>query len=119
MPTSAASTTSAACTPVASVSVTFNELAQTNYGDSIKVVGSISQLGSWAPAQGMALSASEYTAAKPLWRGTVLLPAGQTVQYKYVNVKADGTVVWEKDPNHSLNVPKGCSANLAVSDSWQ
>lgn len=100
------------------VSVTFNELANTTFGESIVVVGSISQLGTWNAASGVALSSSKYTASNPLWSGSVSIPAGTTFQYKYVKVETDGTFGWESDPNHSYTVPSSGAAT-ARSDTWQ
>lgn len=62
----------------------------------------------------MALGSSKYTAARPLWDGTVNLAPG-TVNYKFIKV-AGSSVTWEADPDHTLTVP--CSATT-VSSSWQ
>lgn len=120
--TSTTSTTSSAttsCSPVSTVAVTFNELVTTVYGQTIKVVGSISQLGSWSPSSAPALSASQYTSSNPLWTYTVSLPAGTTFEYKFVNVASDGTVKWESDPNRSFTVPSGCQSAVTVNTSWR
>lgn len=114
---SALSTSS--CTPVANVQVTFNELATTTYGQTIKVIGSIAQLGSWNTASAPALSASQYTSANPLWTYTVSLPAGQTFQYKFLKVESSGAVVWESDPNRAFTVPSGCVGTVSVNVSWR
>ncbi|QSZ31699.1 hypothetical protein DSL72_001266 [Monilinia vaccinii-corymbosi] len=112
------STTSNCATPT-SVAVTFNELVTTSFGQTIKIVGSISQLGSWAPASAIALSASQYTASNPLWSVTVSLPAGTAFSYKFLNVASDGTVTWEADPNRSFTVPLSCATSVSVSGRWQ
>ncbi|KAG8736521.1 hypothetical protein FRC10_009220 [Ceratobasidium sp. 414] len=70
------------------VAVTFQEYATTTYGDNIFVVGSISQLGSWAPASAIAMSSAAY----PTWAVTVSLPASTTFQYKYIRKTSSGTV---------------------------
>ncbi|KAK4554600.1 laccase, multicopper oxidase, benzenediol:oxygen oxidorectuctase [Recurvomyces mirabilis] len=100
-----------------SVAVTFNELVTTTWGQSVNLTGSISQLGNWSPGLGVALSANQYSNSNPLWSATVNLPAGTTVQYKYVTVAGDGTINWEADPNHSFVVPSACSTT--ISDTWQ
>ncbi|KAH8904799.1 starch binding domain-containing protein [Coniochaeta sp. PMI_546] len=115
--TTSSATTS--CSPVSTVAVTFNELVTTVYGQTIKVVGSISQLGSWSPSSAPALSASQYTSSNPLWTYTVSLPAGTTFEYKFVNVASDGTVKWESDPNRSFTVPSGCQSAVTVNTSWR
>lgn len=117
--TTTATTATACATPAASVAVTFSETVVTTYGDTIKVVGSIAALGAWDVGAAPALSADAYTAASPVWAGTVALPAGAAVEYKYVRVSESGSVTWESDPNRALTVPSGCQATAAVSDQWR
>ncbi|KAK3304296.1 Six-hairpin glycosidase-like protein [Chaetomium strumarium] len=110
------------CADASEVYVTFNERVATQWGESIKVVGSVAELGSWNVADAPALSASGYTSENPIWSATVPLPAGQAVQYKYVKVGSDGKVTWESDPNRSLTVQSAagqCAASLTVNDSWR
>ncbi|KAI0876868.1 alpha-amylase [Hypoxylon argillaceum] len=107
--------TGGSCTTVA---VTFNEVVTTSVGQTIKVVGSIAALGSWAPGSAIALSASQYTSSNHLWQTTVNLPPGTTFQYKYINVASSGAVTWESDPNRSYTVPTACNA-VSTSDTWR
>ena len=116
----ATTTTTGTCSPASSVPVTFNELATTTFGENIYLVGSISELGSWATSSAIALSASSYTTSNPLWTTTVNLPAGTSFQYKFIRKKSDGSVVWESDPNRSYSVPTGCSGIKATaSGTWR
>ncbi|PQE09209.1 glycosyl hydrolase family 15 protein [Rutstroemia sp. NJR-2017a BBW] len=116
--TATATSFPASQTPSA-VAVTFNVLKTTNYGDTIKLVGDASQLGAWSTSSAKALSASQYTSSNPLWSVTVTLPAGQVVQYKFIDVTSSGTVTWEANPNRSLTVPISCATATSVSGSWQ
>jgi glucoamylase len=111
--------TSTACTPASTVAVTFNEIVTTVYGQTIKIAGSVDALGSWNTNNAIALSAVDYTSSNHLWHGTVSFAAGTVIQYKYINVAADGTVTWEADPNHTYTVPATCATTAAVSNSWQ
>ena len=111
--------TSTGCTNAASVAVTFDELATTQFGQTIKIVGNIPELGNWDVTKAVALSASGYTSANPLWFATLSLAAGQVVQYKYINVASSGAVTWEKDPNHTYTVPVSCATAAVKNDSWQ
>lgn len=111
--------TTSSCTGATIVAVTFNELATTLYGQTIKIVGNTDALGSWTPEKGIVLSASEYTSDNPLWTVMVNLQPGQVVEYKYINVAADGIVNWEADPNHTFTVPASCATAITASDSWQ
>jgi laccase len=102
------------------VSVSFHELRSTAWGESVSVVGSISQLGDWDPNRAIFLSASSrYTDDNPLWSTTVNMPPGTSFQYKYILFDINGNVVWEQDPNHSYTVPTSCSSPATQSDSWQ
>jgi glucoamylase len=117
--TAPASATTTACLIQPTVAVTFNEYVTTVYGQTIKVAGSISQLGSWSTSAAPALSASLYTSTSPLWYYTVSLPAGTTFTYKFINVASSGAVTWESDPNRSFTVPTGCDSAVNVNTSWR
>lgn len=115
----ATTTTATSCATATSVLVTFDELVTTTYGETIKISGSIDALGSWDTASAIALSASQYTSSNPLWSVTIDLEAGQTFEYKFINVASDGTVTWEADPNHTLTLAASCATATTVSTSWQ
>lgn len=117
--TSKPSTTSSACTVAASVAVTFDEIVTTVVGQTIKIAGSIPELGNWNTASAPSLSASQYTNSDHIWQFTVSLAAGKTFQYKFINVGNSGTVTWESDPNRSFTVPSSCEAAVTLSDSWR
>ncbi|KAH6651655.1 starch binding domain-containing protein [Truncatella angustata] len=114
--TATKTTSSATATSTGTVAVTFSESVTTAYGDTIKLVGSISQLGSWTVASAPAMSASSYTSTNPLWTYTLSLPAGTSFEYKFVKVTSSGTVTWESDPNRSYTVPASAAT---VSTSWR
>lgn len=113
--TTTSTTASATCTAVA---VTFNEVVTTVYGQTIKIAGNVTALGSWAPSSAVALSAADYTSSNPLWFANVNVSPGQTILYKFINVASDGTVTWESDPNRSLTVSSSCTA-VVVNDTWR
>ncbi|CAK7228809.1 glycoside hydrolase 15 protein [Sporothrix bragantina] len=118
--TTTTSTTTAACTTPTSVAVTFNEIANTYYGENVFITGSIAQLGSWDTSNGIALSAIDYTSSNNLWFVTIDLPAGTTFQYKYYRKESSGSIVWESDPNRSYTVPATCGVNsVTENDTWR
>lgn len=114
--TTTAATTTTACASTAVY--TFDELVTTTYGQTIKIVGDIAALGNWNTADGIALSASQYTSSNPLWSVSISLAANQVIEYKFINVNSDGTYTWEADPNHTLTIP-ACPTATTVSSSWQ
>lgn len=115
----AATTTSTGCATANSVAVTFNEIVKTSPGQTIKMVGSIPALGNWDVSSAPALSAAQYTSSNNLWTTTVTLAAGQTFEYKFVNVASSGTATWESDPNRSYTVPRSCATSVAVNTNWK
>lgn len=73
------------------------EQGRTAYGDEVRVVGDHPALGSWNPARGVPLGTASNIF--PRWSGAAHLPAGALVEYKYVIVKPDGRVIWERGAN--------------------
>ncbi|KAF2011961.1 carbohydrate-binding module family 20 protein [Aaosphaeria arxii CBS 175.79] len=101
-----------------SVAVTFSQKVTTTFGETIKIAGSSTELGSWDTSKAPALSASQYTSSNPVWTGTIKLAAGSSVQYKFIKVSSSGTVTWESDPNRSYNVP-ACQSSSTVTSDWR
>ncbi|AVT33614.1 alpha-amylase [Plantactinospora sp. BC1] len=96
------------------VAATFAVTATTVWGENVFVTGNVPALGNWDPANGVPLSSAGY----PVWRGTVDLPAGTTVQYKYVK-RNGGQVVWESDPNRSRSTPSAAPCAATWTDTWR
>ncbi|CAE6405542.1 unnamed protein product [Rhizoctonia solani] len=96
-----------------SATVSFQVNAQTTFGDSIFLVGSISQIGSWTPASSLAMSSAAY----PTWAVNVNMPINTPFSYHYIRKTASGSVVWESGPNRNATTP--ASGTLALSDSWR
>ncbi|KAL1602579.1 Lytic polysaccharide monooxygenase 13A [Paraconiothyrium brasiliense] len=100
------------------VAVTFNEKVTTSYGQTIKVAGSISQLGSWDTSKALALSASQYTSSNPLWSATLSLPAGTSFEYKFIKVESSGSVTYESGDNRKYTVPT-TGSTVTVETTWK
>ncbi|EAT79286.2 hypothetical protein SNOG_13402 [Parastagonospora nodorum SN15] len=106
-------------TPVSNVAVTFNSKSTTSVGQTIKIVGSISQLGSWNTANAPALSAEKYTSSNTLWTTTIRLQAGVSFEYKFIRVASSGAVAYESGANRAYTVPRGCEGNQTVDTQWK
>ncbi|KAH3944335.1 hypothetical protein HBI56_161540 [Parastagonospora nodorum] len=106
-------------TPVSTVAVTFNSKSTTSVGQTIKIVGSISQLGSWNTANAPALSAEKYASSNTLWTTTISLPAGASFEYKFIRVESSGAVAYESGANRAYTVPRGCEGNQTVDTQWK
>ncbi|KAJ7093195.1 glycoside hydrolase superfamily [Mycena epipterygia] len=97
------STTTASPTPASTlVVVTFVETASTGTGDVIKVLGSITQLGSWTPTAALALTQPSLNAD---WRLTLELPPATNFEYKFIRVSSGGSVTWESGSNRVYTTP--------------
>ncbi|KAK0654549.1 family 15 putative glycoside hydrolase [Cercophora samala] len=104
------------CTNPEKVFVTFNERASTSWGQSIKVVGNVPELGSWDVNKAIPLSASKYTSGDPLWSITLPIQAGSNVQYKYIRItNGVAGVSWESGDNRGFSVP---SATCDIQNRW-
>ncbi|KAJ7093290.1 glycoside hydrolase family 13 protein [Mycena belliarum] len=95
------------------VAVSFAEMATTTFGENIFLVGSLAQLGAWAPASALALSSASY----PVWTVTVALPPNTAFEYKFIRKETDGSVVWESDPNRSATT--NASGAQTVTSAWK
>lgn len=115
-----ANTVPSVCTspPQCNSKIIFNARVTTVPGEDVYVVGSLTQLGNWAPGSAKALSASKYTSSDPLWFAEIDLPAETAFEYKYIK-KVNGNVVWESDPNRSYTTPEGCDSTGTVNDTWR
>jgi alpha-amylase len=68
-------------------------------GYSVYLVGNVTELGNWNPANGILMSQSGTT-----WNGQVGLPAGSTIQYKYV-LWNGSNIIWESGNNRQITTP--------------
>ncbi|WP_034648133.1 carbohydrate-binding module family 20 domain-containing protein [Cellulomonas sp. HZM] len=91
----------------------FSVTATTSWGQNLFVVGDVAALGAWDTSKAVALSSAAY----PVWRASVQLPAGTAVQYKYVRKDATGAVTWESGANRTATVP--ASGTLSLADTWR
>ena len=96
---------------IAPVSLSEMVNATTVWGENVYVLGNRAELSNWNTAGGVALSSATY----PVWQGTVNLPAGTAVEYKYVK-KNGSTVTWESGANRTLNTGSACT--MSTSDTW-
>jgi alpha-amylase len=99
-------------------SVTFNEAADTNYGQNIYVVGSIPELASWSTASAVPLTWLSGSGTRGNWRAVVTLPASRTVEYKYIKKDGAGTVIWESGANRVLTTGAAGTAQ-STTDAWK
>jgi alpha-amylase len=112
------SSTAACGATVGTVSVTFNEVASTQPGQNIYVVGNRSELGAWSAAAAKPLTWISGSGSTGNWRATLTLPANVTVEYKYIRKDGNGDVIWESGTNRVLNTT-GAGTSQSTNDTWK
>lgn len=100
------------------VAVTFNEAADTVFGQNIYVVGNLPELKSWNTATAVPLTWLNGNGTRGNWRATVALPASRAVEYKYIKKDGAGTVTWESGANRTLTTGAAGTAQSTM-DSWK
>jgi alpha-amylase len=93
--------------PPATVTITFNAVADTQFGTNIHVAGSIPALATWNPGSAPPLSRISGVGTRGNWRTTLTLPANTTVEYKYIKKDGGGNVTWETGANRTLTTGAG------------
>lgn len=98
------------------VTFTVNNAIQTNVGDFIFLTGNIVELGNWGTTFDTAMGPM-LDPNFPNWFLNVSVPAGQTIQFKFIKISADGSVTWENGNNHTFTIPT--SGTGFVNVNWQ
>lgn len=93
--------------------------AETDYGTSVYLVGNVPELGNWdtSKAVGPFFNATESIATYPSWFYDVSVPAGTTIEYKFIKKDGSGNVIWESGANHVYTTPSQGTGTAEVS--WQ
>jgi hypothetical protein len=102
----------------AQVAVTFtvNNAPSTNYGDNVYLSGQFDELGNWGTTTTTAigpLNDPNY----PNWFIMASVPACWNMQFKFMIIRANGSVQWENGSNHSYTAP--CSGTGYINVNWQ
>jgi glycosidase len=98
------------------VTFTVNNATPTKPGDNIFLTGDTVELGNWSTTWDGAVGPM-LTPNYPSWFLNVSVPAGQTIQFKFIKIASDNTVTWENGGNHSYTVP--ASGTRSVNVNWQ
>ncbi|RKN41600.1 carbohydrate-binding module family 20 domain-containing protein [Streptomyces hoynatensis] len=92
----------------------FAVTAETQWGESVFVVGDRPELGGWDPGAAVPLGSGTY----PVWRAEVALPAGTRFAYTYVRRwEGQSGVTWESGANRVAVVPS--SGRVRLADTWR
>lgn len=90
--------------------------ATTAYGTNVYLVGNCTELGNWdtTKAIGPLFNSTASIASYPNWFYDVSVPAGTTIQYKFIKKDGSGNVTWESGSNHSYTVPSSGTGTATV-----
>lgn len=93
--------------------------AQTTYGTNVYLTGSVAELSNWDPAKaiGPIFNNTSTIGTYPTWFYDVNVPAGTTINFKFIKKDASGNVVWEGGSNHSVTTPVSGTSTVTVD--WQ
>lgn len=98
------------------VTFTVNNASPTLAGDYIFLTGDTIELSNWNSTWDGAVGPM-LTPNYPNWFLNASVPAGKTIQFKFVKIAANGTVTWENGANHSYIVPPSGTGSVNVN--WQ
>jgi glycosidase len=98
------------------VTFTVNNATSTQTGDYIFLTGNTVELGTWSATWDGAVGPM-LTPNYPNWFLTASVPAGQTIQFKFIKIAANGAVTWEAGNNHQYTVPTSGTGYVNVN--WQ
>jgi glycosidase len=98
------------------VTFTVNNATPTQVGDYIFLTGNTVELGNWSTTWDGSVGPL-MTPNYPNWFTVASVPAGQTIQFKFIKIAANGAVTWEAGANHQYTVPT--SGTGFVNVNWQ
>ena len=98
------------------VTFTVYNATSTQTGDYIFLTGNTVELGTWSTTWDGAVGPM-LTPNYPNWFLTASVPAGQTIQFKFIKIAANGAVTWENGNNHQYTVPTSGTGSVNVN--WQ
>ena len=98
------------------VTFTVNNATPTSTGDYIFLAGNTVELGTWSTTWDTAVGPM-VCPNYPNWFINAGMPAGTTIQFKFIKIAANGAVTWEAGNNHSYTVPTSGTGFVTVS--WQ
>jgi glycosidase len=98
------------------ITFTVNNASPTVTGDYIFLTGNTVELSNWSTTWQGAIGPM-LTPNYPNWFIVASVPAGQTIQFKFIKITAGGAVTWEAGSNHSYTVPTSGTGSVNVN--WQ
>jgi glycosidase len=97
------------------VTFTVHNVPATAPGDNTYITGNVSELGNWSSRPTRAIGPM-MDPDNPTWFLMVSVPACKTVSFKFLIIRANGSVTWERGRNHTYTVP--CTGTDTTDYDW-
>lgn len=93
--------------------------AYTSMGQNVYLTGNIHELSFWSATSSASVGPffNQVVEQYPTWYYDVSVPAGQSIEYKYVKIDGSGNVTWESGNNHTYTAPSSGTGEAEVT--WQ
>ncbi|KAH7648237.1 glucan 1 [Cryptosporidium bovis] len=101
------------------LTIKFSVKYETKFGQDLRVVGNIKELGDWDVEKSLSMTWTEGS----FWTVSVkILPTNNTenIEYKYILVDNNprNSYNWEPGKNHSVQINKDSLRELQLTDAW-
>ncbi|KAF7459430.1 starch binding domain-containing protein [Cryptosporidium felis] len=101
-----------------SITIKFGVKFETKFGQELRVVGNIAELGHWNIENGLPMKWTEGS----FWTASVEISSNngvESIEYKYVLMNsATNSHLWEPGKNHSVQISSGTLRELQLTDAW-
>lgn len=98
--------------------VKFGVKYETKFGQELKVVGNIAELGNWNVNDGLIMKWTEGS----FWTASIkIVPNSkiENIEYKYVlTSNSSNAHIWEPGKNHSVQISSDTLRELQLTDAW-
>lgn len=89
--------------------IIFHVTANTSYGENIYMVGNIPELGNWDVNK---CTEAMLNPNYPEWFLPVSVPAGKTIEFKFIKKDATGKVTWESGGNRTITSSSASAGSI-------
>ncbi|KAK6588960.1 glucan 1 [Cryptosporidium xiaoi] len=101
------------------LTIKFSVKYETKFGQELRVVGNIKELGDWDVEKSLSMTWTEGS----FWTVSVkILPANniENIEYKYILIDNNpgNSYRWEPGKNHSVQINKDSLRELQLTDAW-
>ncbi|KAK7390653.1 hypothetical protein VNO78_25999 [Psophocarpus tetragonolobus] len=96
------------------VRVAFQIQKDCDFGEHFLIVGDDPILGSWDPLEALPMTWSE----GHVWAVELDIPAGKSIQFKFILKGKDGNIIWQPGPDRVINIQETMNRTVVCED-WE